>query len=208
MAGPRLQIDLDAIVDYQKNLEQVNSELASIEVFQGRLSSQIGKATFTDPSKFLPDQIEKTADVAKVLENANWSKYATDLEGLIRVNLRGREPMGIVEPGADYEALLDRIEAEVRALVEPSTGQPVVADVLRTDRVFPGPRRDYLPDLIVVWERAAPVTTVSSAAVGAVAAPSRPGLPPGRPGRYGAVRSASASGCSPITRTTDGRIAS
>ncbi|MFO1068934.1 MAG: alkaline phosphatase family protein [Geminicoccaceae bacterium] len=127
------------------------------------------------------DKLAKRVDTASI----DWSRtrafcLPTDLEGLIRVNLRGREPMGIVEPGADYEALLDQLEAEIRALVEPSTGQPVVADVLRTDRVFPGPRRDYLPDLIVVWERAAPVTTVSSAAVGAVAAPS----PDGRPGTH------------------------
>jgi hypothetical protein len=52
--------------------------------------------------------------------------------------------------------------------------------VIRTDATYPGPRRDYLPDLIVLWEAAGPVTALASPAVGMVTGES----PDGRPGTH------------------------
>ena len=70
----------------------------------------------------------------------------------IRVNLQGREPTGCVAPGRDYEALLDEIEREFRAVIDPLTGEPAVASVLRTANAFiEGPSK-LLPDLYVHWK--------------------------------------------------------
>jgi hypothetical protein len=55
-----------------------------------------------------------------------------------------------------------------------------VRAVLRTDDLYPGPRRDYLPDLIVLWAEGAPFTTLASPAVGNVTGQS----PDGRPGTH------------------------
>jgi hypothetical protein len=52
--------------------------------------------------------------------------------------------------------------------------------VLRTDDLYPGPRRDYLPDLIVLWNEGAPFTAMTSPAVGTVSGTS----PDGRPGTH------------------------
>jgi predicted AlkP superfamily phosphohydrolase/phosphomutase len=68
------------------------------------------------------------------------------------VNLRGREPNGIVSPGAEYDAVLARLEEDLRALRDADSGRPAVARTVRTREAFG--RDDVhpaLPDLIVFW---------------------------------------------------------
>ncbi len=88
---------------------------------------------------------------AFVIENAN--------EGYIRVNLKGREPEGIVEPGTEYEALCDEICRTARSMVNPATGKPAALAVYKTDDLFSGPRRSHMPDIVITWDLAARVTT-------------------------------------------------
>ena len=68
-----------------------------------------------------------------------------DYTGAIRVNLKGREPDGRVAPGAEYEALLDELTRELHALVNPATGRPAVARVMRPAREYPGCRARRFP---------------------------------------------------------------
>lgn len=129
----------------------------------------------------LRDQLAKRVDTADM----DWTRtrvywLPTDLEGYLRVNLRGREPLGIVEPGAEYEQVLTDLEAALRELRDPATGEAVVADVIRTDTAFPGAKRAWLPDLIVRWNGARPITAAESPRVGRVEAPS----PDTRPGTH------------------------
>jgi predicted AlkP superfamily phosphohydrolase/phosphomutase len=71
--------------------------------------------------------------------------------GLIRINLRGREPEGCVAP-EDYGAELDRIEADLRALVDAHTGEPAVDHIVRTTEAFATASPPLqLPDLFVFW---------------------------------------------------------
>jgi predicted AlkP superfamily phosphohydrolase/phosphomutase len=70
----------------------------------------------------------------------------------IRVNLQGREPTGCVAPGRDYEGLLDQIEREFRSVIDPVTGEPAVASVLRTANAFIDGPSEFLPDLYVHWK--------------------------------------------------------
>lgn len=129
----------------------------------------------------LRDRLARRVDLAAV----DWSRtrafpLPTDLEGVIRVNLRGREPLGVVEPGAEYEALLDRLETELAAL-RLADGSPAVRRVLRADREFPGPRRSHLPDLVVLWNDHGAIERLRSPAIGEVAGIS----PDPRPGTHG-----------------------
>src|SRR4029077_15297057 len=71
----------------------------------------------------------------------DWSRtkvfsLPTNYYGFLRVNLRGREPDGIVAPGSDYEALLDRLEADLGALVDPVTNEPAVQSMTRARGVL------------------------------------------------------------------------
>lgn len=69
------------------------------------------------------------------------------MEGLA-INLRGRQPQGIIEPGADYEALRDRLAHELRQLRQPGTNIPLVTEVYRREEVFWGPKAHLAPDLL------------------------------------------------------------
>lgn len=73
----------------------------------------------------------------------------SDEKGQIRLNLRGREREGIVDP-AEAEALMTEI-AEGLMTFHDLDGGRTVTGVDRSADLFPGRRRDLLPDLIVRW---------------------------------------------------------
>jgi hypothetical protein len=85
----------------------------------------------------------------------DWSQVpafvlASDVVGYIRLNLRGRERAGVVEP-TEADALLDRIAAGLATFADPD-GAPSVAEVARTSEVVaPGRRSGELPDLLIRW---------------------------------------------------------
>lgn len=72
------------------------------------------------------------------------------LVGGIRLNVRGREAQGVLDP-ADCEAFCDRLIPQLMALTHADTNAPLVQRVIRTTELFTGPRSDTLPDLIVEW---------------------------------------------------------
>src|SRR5262249_9102729 len=90
----------------------------------------------------------------------------TDRHSFLRVNLRGREPEGIVAPGREYDTLLRHIESEFSALVNTDTGRPAVEAVFKIHELAPGPRVNELPDLGIVWNSEAPINTVESPRLG------------------------------------------
>lgn len=93
------------------------------------------------------------------LPDVDWSRtraYSLGFGGPIFVNLQGREPQGIVAPGAGYEALLAQIEADLRQVVDPVTGRPFVGQIYRRQELYTGPHAGRAPDLIFVprdWSR-------------------------------------------------------
>lgn len=89
-----------------------------------------------------------------------------DTPGAIRVNLRGREPAGLVSPGAEYEAVLAQIEAELRDLVAVDTGRPAVHDMRRLP--IAATVSTGLPDLIVTWAGDHPLEAVRSGRLGEI----------------------------------------
>ena len=91
-----------------------------------------------------------------------------DNAGAIRVNLVGREPCGRVQPGREYLAVLDEIEAAMLELRNLDSGAPLVEEVIRVSSHVSGPALDRLPDLLVSWNRTGPVNCVGSNRVGEI----------------------------------------
>lgn len=98
--------------------------------------------------RLLADQFRHGTDWQKTAAFAIPSLYTS----FVRVNLRGREPQGIVKPGTEYEALLDRLEADLRQLIDPESGEPAVERVARAIDLFGGEPPVSLPDLFVEWK--------------------------------------------------------
>ena len=121
-----------------------------------------------------------------------------DLDGYIRINLAGREAQGVVAPGADYDALCDRIEAGMRSFVDADTGDPVVDAIVRAPDLYPpaAPMHRYLPDLMIRW---APVAAARhrrlvSPTLGAIDWPMPGRHPQGRSGNHRPLGSVVAAG--------------
>lgn len=93
-----------------------------------------------------------------------------DLYGGIRLNLRGREPRGLVQPGPEADRISDLLTSELLTLRNEETGRPAVREVVRCDDHHTGPRRHWLPDLFVAWDWTAPLRAVSSPTIGVVEA--------------------------------------
>jgi predicted AlkP superfamily phosphohydrolase/phosphomutase len=73
----------------------------------------------------------------------------SDENGQIRLNLRGRERDGVVDP-AEADALMEQIAAGLRTFRD-LDGGPSIEAVDRAADLFPGRRSDLLPDLVVRW---------------------------------------------------------
>lgn len=102
--------------------------------------------------KRLPSALRMRFDT---VENVfvNWSRSAAWCDAMetrsaaLWINLRGRQPQGRVEPGAEYERLRDQI---LRGLTDlRDGGRPVFAQVARREDVYHGPMTDIAPDLLL-----------------------------------------------------------
>ena len=81
----------------------------------------------------------------------DWSKtyaFSRGKEGDIYINLKGRDPKGIVEQN-HYESVRDRIIEKFRKLKYPVTGEPVVNKVFKREELYCGPYLEYAPDLLI-----------------------------------------------------------
>jgi predicted AlkP superfamily phosphohydrolase/phosphomutase len=76
-----------------------------------------------------------------------------DHAGYLRINLKGREADGIVNPGDEYVALCDEMEQALLSFRDIGSGQRIVERVYRLDEIAPAdaPYRQLLPDLVVTW---------------------------------------------------------
>lgn len=76
-----------------------------------------------------------------------------DVNGFLRINLRGREAQGIVEPGREYRELCEELREAFLGLRVIETGEPIAERVRFLDDFAPpdAPCRHVLPDLVVEW---------------------------------------------------------
>jgi predicted AlkP superfamily phosphohydrolase/phosphomutase len=88
--------------------------------------------------------------------------------GYLRVNQRGREPSGIVAPGAEREALLTQIETAVHALRIAGTNELAARNVVRPQEAYPGRAAAQLPDLMILWKNDRLLDAVESPTVGRI----------------------------------------
>ncbi|MCC6696137.1 MAG: alkaline phosphatase family protein [Candidatus Hydrogenedentes bacterium] len=102
----------------------------------------------------------------------NWARskafcLPNDYCGSVRINLRGREPNGLVSP-EEYDGLCDELERAFLQLKNAATGAPAVEEVLRVRRECSGEHVDALPDLSIVWSDAHPFEGIQSDQIGVV----------------------------------------
>jgi len=86
-----------------------------------------------------------------LFENVDWAgtrAYALGFTG-IYLNLKGREPQGIVNPGLEADALKRAIADSLKSLEDPVEHQPVFSNVRLREEVFSGDQAERAPDIVV-----------------------------------------------------------
>jgi len=92
-----------------------------------------------------------------------------DITAAIRLNVKGRDPKGLVSPGGEYDDLLDWLVIRLKELINPTTGKPAIERVSRIHGIYQGPYLDVLPDLTAFWSPEAPIQKLHSPGYGTVA---------------------------------------
>jgi len=112
-------------------------------------------------NRHLPERVKLR--ISEVRSNAglvDWARtraYRVDLQYPaqgIEINLRGRQPEGIVELGAEYEALRSEILDALRGLTDPDDGRPLVREAYRREEVYAGPFLEEMPDIVLLTDPA------------------------------------------------------
>jgi predicted AlkP superfamily phosphohydrolase/phosphomutase len=75
----------------------------------------------------------------------------------VRLNLVGREPNGIIHPGAEADAFCDRLARDLMEIRDADRGIPAFLKVEKTADLFQGDQLHWLPDLLAMWNPAMPV---------------------------------------------------
>ena len=106
--------------------------------------------SFRGPMRGVVNRLESSSRLGGI----GWSKtcaFSEEVNTLpgIWLNLRGREPQGIVEPGAEREHLQDQILARLAKWRNPETGEAVVARAWRREELYHGPAVETAPDIVL-----------------------------------------------------------
>lgn len=88
------------------------------------------------------------SDEARLTDIDETTRVFSMTPGRVYINLKGRQPRGVVEPGAEYEALCDELVAGLREIKRPDNGEPVMEQVFRRDEVFAGESVLRAPDIL------------------------------------------------------------
>lgn len=99
--------------------------------------------------------------------------------GAIRLNLKGREPFGSVAPGAEANALIAELRAELLALRQPGSGKTIIDSIISASEAFGPDHHPDVPDLMIRFRTdIGRIEACQSPRVGVVAAPiNSPGYP-------------------------------
>jgi hypothetical protein len=92
----------------------------------------------------------RSATRAAIRYQYDWSRsraFCMGASGDVWLNVRGREPEGMTEPGADYEHTREHIKETFMALRDAASGEPIIEAVFFREDVYHGPFVERAPDL-------------------------------------------------------------
>lgn len=95
--------------------------------------------------------VETTRGLTRI-DPARTRAYGWRKTDVIRVNLAGREPGGIIHPGEEFRALIAEIQEKLEKLVDTRNGHHPVRKVWTRFNVYPrADELDDCPDLVIEW---------------------------------------------------------
>ncbi len=106
---------------------------------------------------WLPDTLRhRVRQVSFNVASIDWSKtqayrfpMSPPAEGLV-INVAGRQPQGIVQPGQEYERVRSRLIEQLSGLRDETSGEKLVSAVYRREDLYRGEHAHRAPDLVVL----------------------------------------------------------
>jgi predicted AlkP superfamily phosphohydrolase/phosphomutase len=147
------QLSLNRWLTMQGLLKVERVKFKDISVLK-RIFKKLFPSSMYDFLKQIQRNISRKKSIYQQLP-INWNRtkaFAFGHYGNIYINLKGREPRGIVKPGSEYENVCREIKERLLKWINPITGKPVVKRVYRKDELYYGDKVCYAPDLIIEWE--------------------------------------------------------
>jgi len=86
-------------------------------------------------------------------KDIDWSRtkaYSSGNVGQVFINVKGREPSGVVEPGREYREVRAQLISRLSELRDPETGDLVLEHIYKREDVYSGPYVDQLPDILLL----------------------------------------------------------
>jgi predicted AlkP superfamily phosphohydrolase/phosphomutase len=83
-------------------------------------------------------------------QDIDWAEsiaFADSRRETIRLNLKGREPMGIVDSDK-YGAVRDKIIERLKQFKDPETGETIYSEIYCKEDIYWGPYTDRAPDIV------------------------------------------------------------
>jgi len=130
----------------------------------GRLKALLWRGAWVQLRHMVPQRVKEVAErLAPALYQRirypaayffiDWERtraYADEYQESIWINLAGREPQGIVQPGAEYEALRREIVTAARELRDPETGAPALDAAYLREEIYHGAELERAPDIVLI----------------------------------------------------------
>jgi predicted AlkP superfamily phosphohydrolase/phosphomutase len=126
-----------------------------LEALKRRVYKTVSFQNLTKLRRLWPDRFRSRLSSAALLSDIDWARtraFSEERRGNIWINLKGRDPQGVVEAGAEYEAVRDQVIETLPDLADPLTEEKLVKRVWRREELFEGPFLEKLPDLVVEAE--------------------------------------------------------
>ena len=92
--------------------------------------------------------------LADIFQSIDWSRTKafglgpTEAGSMIYINLKGKNPGGIVLPGDEYEQVRQDIIDRLRSMPDPETGEPLDIQVFRKEEIYHGKYLASAPDIL------------------------------------------------------------
>jgi predicted AlkP superfamily phosphohydrolase/phosphomutase len=174
-------------------LEQIHSGGGASPQLTFRIKQALPWTLVRQVTRRIPDAWNKALVPLWSRRMYDWSKtryfaLPMDYNGYVRLNVKGREKEGCIDP-ADVDDVIAELDEALRGFRDVETGRSVIRGTVKVDDVVgaDAPRRRFLPDLIVLWDPPHPSSASSglvSGKYGNVSWPRGQRLRSGRSGNH------------------------